>query len=115
MLSDRKLLSPEFQLLNDATAALVPNYFWQGLTKGFHQPRKTDGGSALECDLKNLVRTTDKALMKKLGLLLTGSMLDKDAESRILKLAHAASTERIEQIRVALFATLISPSAAIQR
>lgn len=114
-ITDDNLKSPEFQILNDATAANIPNYFWQGLTEGFHKPRPLDKGDPLQCDLRSLYQLNDSQLMERVNLLLTGNSLSEHSISTILDIAKTSTTNRPEFVLAVVYATSITPEAAIQR
>lgn len=112
MIADADLVSPEFQILNDATASTVPNYLWRGLIGGFHKPQPLDGATPLTCTLASEPSRPLKKLLETANLLLAAGDIDSEMLQQIENLV-ASQPRRKEQ--AAVFAVAISPNSAVQR
>lgn len=112
MIADAQLYSPEFQILNDATASTVPNYIWRGLTGGFHKPVSQGHPSGLHCRFPGKIARPLKDTLSKANLLLAADAVDKDTLLAIEKIITSGSRPKAHD---AVFAIAISPSATIQR
>ena len=122
LISDAEMISPEFELLNDVTAATVTNYIYEGLRNGFHQPHLQNrfiqplpGNPAqpLECRLPEFEGDLDSVL-DHASLLLAATELTDASRAAIAEFVGGV-TDVQERTLNAVFAVAISPSAAIQR
>jgi len=111
-IADSELYSPEFQILNDATASSVPNYIWSGLLNGFHRPMPFDKASPLTCTFPDESKQSIIELLNKANLLLSAGSIDAATLSEIRKLV---TTQSEQKHQAAVFAVAISPNATIQR
>ncbi|MDB4459099.1 DUF1800 family protein [bacterium] len=116
-IAENDLRSPEFQILNDVTAATVPNYLWKGISDGFHQRGKRYPDPKLVCDLgpeEQLARDDLGALLDRCNLMVTAGTMRASTRSRL-----AAFLKKIEdpaeRARMAVYGAAISPEGAILR
>ena len=119
-IAENNLRSPEFQILNDVTAATVPNYLWEGLTQGFHYRRQAHGKPGLEepmlCDLsleEELAAKDLELLLDHCSLMITAGTMR--AETRKQLLDYLRTKDPAEQARLAIFGAAVCPEGAILR
>jgi len=116
-IADRNLRSPEFQILNDVTAATVPNYLWEGISEGFHHRNSRRPEKPLRLELsteKKLADNNLEGLLDRCNLLITAGTMR--AETRAQLLAHLKNVEDpAERARLAVFGTAVSAEGAILR
>ncbi len=116
-IANQDLRSPEFQILNDVTAATVPNYLWEGISEGFHHRNKRRPEKPLMLDLsrEEQLATDDlEALLDRCNLLIAAGTMR--AETRTQLLTHLRKVEDpAERARLAVFGTAVSAEGAILR
>lgn len=116
-IAEQNLRSPEFQILNDVTAATVPNYLWEGITQGFHHRRPRFPGAPLKCDFsieEQLAGENLEALLDRCSLLLTAGTMRASTRQQLL--THLKKLDDpAEQARLAVFAAAVCPEGAILR
>lgn len=111
-IADAGLFSPEFQILNDATASTVPNYIWRGLLNGFHTPANTAQGSALRCNFDKTHQLSLSDTLGKANLLLAAGSIESN---QLIAIENLIKTQAANNEEAAVFAIAISPNATIQQ
>ncbi|MFV1995996.1 MAG: DUF1800 family protein, partial [Verrucomicrobiales bacterium] len=116
-IADEKLLSPEFQILNDVTAATVPNYLWMGISESFHDLGPRYPGKPLRCNFareRKLAADDLGALLDRCNLLLTAGTMS--AETRAALARHLRKVKKPgERALLAVYGAAVSPQSAILR
>ena len=116
-IANQNLRSPEFQILNDVTAATVPNYLWEGISEGFHHrnKRRPEKPLLLDLTIETLLAEDDlEALLDRCNLLIAAGTMRAETRARLL--THLEKIEDpAERARLAVFGTAVSAEGAILR
>ncbi len=113
------LYAPEYQILNDTTALTAPNLYYTYIqnNRSATDPAQQTIGLAL-ADWLPLARTP-LPLVDAVNLLLAGGALPKNATDRIAAAVTSMATNSTaadtERVRAAIYLTLTSPHAAVQK
>lgn len=112
------LVAPEFQITDDTTAILVPN-FLGGLIFATSNPNSVAGQSTFTLNLtaEQALVGTPTALLDHLSLVMTGGQLTPATRSRVttsLSTLSAAATP-LERAQTAILLIATSPDGATQR
>ena len=96
------------------TVVTIPNYFWQGLVDGFHQPHKKAPGEPLKWELSFERTLSVDALIERVNLLsASGNM--KQTTSNFLRQQLKRHPNSHERALNAVYLATIAPESAIQR
>ena len=112
------LVAPEFQITDDTTAILVPN-FLGGLIFTVANPNSVAGQSTFSLNLtteQGLVGTPS-ALLDHLSLVMTGGQLSSATRNRITTSLSTlgAATSTLERAQTAILLIATSPDGATQK
>lgn len=116
-LSDQGLASPEFQIVDEVSAATFANYLWQGLNLGFHRHPYGLEEDKFDCDFSHqikLLKESPEKLMDNLDLLLAAGRLTNRTREIILNQLESLDSLN-DKVITAVFGVAISPEGAIVR
>jgi uncharacterized protein (DUF1800 family) len=116
-LAEAGLVAPEFQITDDTTAILVPNFLsaliFQTVPAGPNGPLTF----TLALPAEQALAANPSALLDHLSLLVAGGQLSAPARARITAALNAlpAATSAAERAQTALLLVATSPDGALQR
>ena len=114
-ISQKTLVSPEFQLMDAVTTAKFTNYLWEGLTLGFHRHPYGMKSEPFSCDFTNeseLLKQETNKLVEHVSLMLTANTLSKHRKDIINRILIPIQSP-IEKIVTTILGVAVSPEGAI--
>ncbi len=113
-IAEKNLRSPEFQIMNDVTAATVPNYLWEGISEGFHHRPSQRPEKPLTCDFSEEENLSIDALLDRCSLLLTAGTMRATTRKQLAAFLESQENAT-ERVQMAVFGSAVCPEGAILR
>jgi uncharacterized protein (DUF1800 family) len=111
------LFAPEYQILNDTTAITQPNFYYTYVATTRSTTNQNEQTPLPDFTPFVPLAKTPAQLVDNVSLLLTANSLPPASAARIVAAVTAlpSGTPDLEKVRLAVYLTLTSPSAAIQK